>query len=182
MRNILFTPSDLLDPSAISQDPHKTQSGFLQPACYPTSMAQCRPGRLLGGAGPAWAQPMDAICRSERWEENGSLSSTAQPQTRCLKPNNSAHTESGCVCFSSPLPSLGSRSHLHHLEGRHSPFVSNKSRLSPAASYSPQQQEQGREHQDSRCSWGNHQWRDVTLQLTPASMLELVRPPSCPQR
>ena len=102
MHNILFTSSYSLDPYAISQDPCTTQNGILEPACHPTSMVHHRLGRagppaaagcLPGGAGPAWAQPMDAICRSEHWEENGSPSSTAQPKQarHCLKTNNPTH-------------------------------------------------------------------------------------------
>lgn len=105
MRNVLFTSSYLLDPYVNSQHPCTTQNGILEPACHPTSVVQHRLGRtgppgaagcLQGGAGPAWAQPMDAICRSEHWEENGSPSSTAQPKQaqHCLITNNQPYTQS----------------------------------------------------------------------------------------
>lgn len=134
MRNILFTSSYLLDPYFISQDPldnPKWHFGASLPSRQHGPGLGRPPGcsRMpAGGAGPAWAQPMDAICRSEHWEENGSPASTAQPKQaqRCLK-NKQPDTHR--VWFTSLLPSLGSRSHLHHLQGRHSPCVSNKSRF-----------------------------------------------------
>lgn len=181
MHNTLFTSSYLLDPHASSQDPCATPNGILEPTCHPTSMVHHRWGRadaagcLWGGAGPAWAQPMDAICRSEHWENWEPIQHHSARSSAALhKTKQPSRHRAGVPLSHLPAPQPGLRLDLYHLQGRPSPVLSKTSRLSPAVSYFLQQQEQYRERQDSRCNCENHQLGDLILQLVSASMLERV--------
>lgn len=149
MHNALFTSSYLLDPHAISQDPCASPNGILEPTRHPTSVVHhCRgtadaAGCPWGGAGPAWAQPMDAICRSEHWEPVQHRA--AQTSSALLKTKQPSRHRARVPLSHLPAPQPGLRPHLRHLQGRPSPVLSKTSRLSSAVSYFPQQQEQYRE-------------------------------------
>lgn len=184
LRNILFTSRYLLDPYAVSQDPCTNPNGILEPACHPTSMVQHR----LGRAGPRLQQDAARRCWSSLgsahgchlllgalggdWELVQHCSAQTSTST-CLKTNNSTCTVR-VRPMHLPAPQPWRRVTSPSPGGQAQPFCFKQKQIISCSLRFPQRQEHHREGQDSRCSCENHQWRDLILQLSSASMLELV--------